>query len=288
MFRVTWSVTDAVKVESHLKCAMTGNKKDRMAVATTGVIELYDPEDAGSLHLALDGAGIVHTFREVEDAPVVGETTEPDPEVIDLKAERVKALAAKLAAIPYGDDAVKGWLEACEAEQDVVILVAAGAILAQAEAPTHLLAILEDRVRVLQRPGPGETRVLSEGERELDVVLSDEEVGKAGLDAANTYTDIERMENTQKEVAKLWKSRIEVARDSLKTLLQTVASRKATRKVRVLEVLDYGTNKIRTIRADTNEVLSERDARMEELQLPIPFPSKDEPPEEDEDEGGEE
>jgi len=266
--RFVWSVTDAAKVKRCLR-HVTGDAKERQRVAVSCGIEIEDAEISGAFRLALDEAGVYVEVREIEE--------ELPPEAGDLDVSAAAGdLYDILMAIPDDADRVKVWLDACEAAGDPAVLDLVVEQLRADACPTHLLAIVEDRARALKRPGPGETRVLEERTADLDVQLSEEEIldryekGSATLESADTLAE------TAKQVSASWKARIQVAKDEGRRLLGEARSGKAIQPVEVRDVLDYGTGRVLTVRMDTGVAIAEREARHEELQLPLLFHSEDE------------
>jgi len=299
--RITGKVKDVTEAAKALKDSVGGRLPARRVLVEEGrIVDLSQPA-AWDAKLALDGLGIECTIEE-QPAQVV-ETLPPEVESgpdLDEKVEAVKALAARFVAIPEGEidpetglpntDRLKGWLEIAEAETDVVLLVATATLLVAGGAPEHLVNVVIDRVRVLQRPQPGETRVLYEGTAELEVELNDHEQIEASRELAKLAREKARTDAEMKSVGKRFKARIELLDESIEEQLDIIEKGKATRNVRTRTELDYGTAMVRTIRLDTMAIISERKASENEVQVPLPFGGKEpeEAPEEADDDWSEE
>ena len=120
--------------------------------------------------------------------------------------------------------------------------------------------------------------------RDLEVILSREEVEDASNRMAHLVHDYDFQEHKFKEQAKLNRSVLADMTSEIRKLSNTVSNKTAYRDIACEQVLNYTTGRVTERRTDTGEVLSERDMTESERQrdLGIEDEFSDDPPKGDE------
>jgi hypothetical protein len=102
--------------------------------------------------------------------------------------------------------------------------------------------------------------------RDLEVVLSREEVEDASNRMAHLVHDYDLQEHKFKEQAKLNRSVLADMTSEIRKLSNTVSNKTEYRDIACEQVLNYTTGRVTERRKDTGEVLSERDMTESERQ----------------------
>lgn len=104
----------------------------------------------------------------------------------------------------------------------------------------------------------------------LSVELTENEWRERSVELAATSVEITKVEDEKKAYDQSAKSKIDQLNVKRKLLADAVHTRKENRDIECQWSHDYRSGKALLIRADTGEIIKERDLSASELQLPIP------------------